>query len=95
MKTLIENIKVLVNEQRDLKNQRKTVKIEGERTMEPWKATYKHAENRILLREMYVALGLMRGREIEQIEPGSKTPINMNNVNKLIEKHGTLVPLSS
>lgn len=84
MENLKNQIKVLAEQQIVLKNQRKTVTIKGERVMEPWQASYNHTSNRIKLRELYFAYGLLRGRKAEEIESKSKTPINMNNVNKLV-----------
>lgn len=89
MKTLIENIKTLVAEQKDLKNPRKTVNLQGARIIDPQSAATKHFYNRIKLREMYAALGLIKGKTLEEIEPNAKTSVSMKNVNKLIEIHGT------
>jgi esterase/lipase superfamily enzyme len=52
-------IKVLANNQKVLKNQRKTVHIVGERTMPTWEATWKHASARTDLRHMYIAYGII------------------------------------
>ena len=62
------DIKKLSENQRILKNQRKTVKLQGERTMDPSEATWKHQANREKLRAMFAAYGLMRGMSFSQIE---------------------------
>jgi len=88
MNTLRQAIKEVATSQKDLKNQRKSVKIVGERTMSESQAAYYHGLNRVKLRVMYMALGLLRGKEQSQIELNPKEPINMFSLNKLIEKHG-------
>lgn len=85
--TIKEQIKVLAQEQKVLRNQRKTDKLVGERTMDPWQAAMKHKSNRFQLRYLYAAYGIIRGKSLEQIEGKSKEPINMDKVNKLIEQY--------
>ena len=63
-----EDIKTKVEEQKFLKNQRKTVKIIGERTIPAKDAAYKHMTNREDLRIMYAAFGLARGKSFSQTE---------------------------
>lgn len=89
MKTLKQEIKELASNQANLKQQRKTVKLPENfvRQVDPSTAAYSHLLNRTKLRIMYVALGLLRGRSIEQIESKSKTPVNMYAVNALKEKY--------
>jgi hypothetical protein len=62
------DIKAKVELQKFYKNQRKTVKLVGERKMEANDATYKHMSNREDLRIMYAAYGLARGKSFSQIE---------------------------
>ena len=62
------DIQELADNQRFLKNQRKTVKIQGSREMSPSEATWKHQMNRDKLRLMYTAYGLMRGKSFSQVE---------------------------
>jgi hypothetical protein len=65
--SLLKNqIKALVEEQKVLKNQRKTVYLVGERTMEPSKAANEHIRNREKLSGMYVAYGVLRGKDLEE-----------------------------
>jgi len=94
MKTLIKNeINKLAENQKILRNQRKTVHIIGERSIEPWKATYLHQENRHQLRLLYAAYHVLRGRDLSTFE----TKVKENNwkittyqreIDKLIEKYG-------
>lgn len=63
---LKEDIKKLVEEQKYLKDQRKTVHIKGERKMEPWQATMRHAQNREDLSIMYAALLVLKGWSIDE-----------------------------
>jgi len=88
---LKSDIKKLSEEQRFLRNQRKTVNIKGERTMEPWVAAMKHRANREKLRIMFAAYGLMRGKSLEQIEPNSSEENSLKNflpqINKIIESY--------
>jgi hypothetical protein len=69
----------LSNVQRILKNQRRTVKLIGERIKEPWEAAYEHSRNREKLRILYAAYGLMKGKTFSQIEnkfPEENHPLN-------------------
>lgn len=68
METLKQTIKNLSSDQTFLKDQRKTVKIVGERKVQPWEATMKHASNREKLRILFAAYGLMKGKTFNQIE---------------------------
>ena len=67
---LKNQIKELAVNQRSLKNQRKTVKFVGVRTMEPEHAAYKVFKNKEELRIMYAAYGILRGKDFSQIENG-------------------------
>jgi hypothetical protein len=88
-----EKIKVLSKEQRVLKNQRKTIHLVGERTIEPWAAYFQHQANRSELKDLYITYRLLKGVPIEEIQAQYKTPINMNKVNQLVEEYGkTLYP---
>jgi hypothetical protein len=73
------DIKELSKQQRFFKNQRKTVKLVGERKISTSKATRKHQLNRDKLRLMYAAYGLMKGKSFSQIEnkyPEEGHPLN-------------------
>lgn len=86
--TMKEAIAEMAAEQIVLKAHRKTENFKGtERKYQPWEATWKHAANRETLRAMYVAYGILRGKELDQIEPNHKTEPNMFLVNKLVEKY--------
>jgi len=87
-----EEIKKLAEEQKFLKDQRKTVHIKGERKYEPWWATMKHAENTNKLRIMYAAYGIMRGKCFSQIENShgeEDHPLNKfhDNIDKIINQY--------
>jgi len=55
-------------EQRFLKNQRKTERLIGNRKMPAWEATMKHQQNREELRVLYAAYGVLRGKKYSEIE---------------------------
>lgn len=69
IKDLKNKIKVLAQEQVFLKNQRKTVKLQGERKMEPWKAWYQHQSNRSGLRKFYLIYSILKGKDPKSIDP--------------------------
>lgn len=88
------DIKLLAEGQSALKEQRKTVHFEGERTLTPNQAFSKHLENRHQLRLLYAAQGLLKGRTLEQIETKNRPdvyPLSVytNSINKLIVKYAT------
>ena len=66
VKELKAKIKVAASYQIFLKNQRKTVKLVGNREMPASEATWKHKINREKLSAMYVAYGVMRGKDLEE-----------------------------
>ena len=65
---LISEIKRLSQEQISLKNQRKTIHLEGERTVDPYKAVMLHQENKRHLRHMYRAYTILRGKEVNPLD---------------------------
>jgi len=92
-------IKELSETQIELKNQRKTTKIVGTRTMEPWQASYKHSSNREDLRILFAAYGLLRGKTFNQIEncfPEENHPLNQfkNEIDKLVKNYAEAVCIS-
>ena len=66
VKELKAKIKVAAAYQIFLKNQRKTEKLVGKREISPSEATWKHQVNREKLAIMYVAYGVMRGKDLEE-----------------------------
>lgn len=88
LQSLRSEIKKLAEGQIVLKNQRKTVNLVGERTHDPSEAQWKHYSNRFKLRMLYLTLGLLRGRTIEQIEGSSKQPLTEHAVKHLLERYG-------
>lgn len=92
METFKQEIKKLAEEQKSLKNLRKSVHYQGVRTMEPWQAAYRHYANRETLRIMYAAYGIMRGKKYSEIESyysEENHPLKQfeNKIQKLIEKY--------
>ena len=65
---LKKDIKEKSELQRFYKNQRKTVHLVGERKMSPSNATWKHVCNREELRLMYLAYGILRGKDLSTID---------------------------
>jgi hypothetical protein len=67
MKANLENlkneIKRLVAIQIDTKNQRKTVNFNGDRTLEPWRATMNAQYQRDELRTHYQAYAFLKGKD--------------------------------
>lgn len=86
METLKSQIKSLSAEQKELKNQRKTVHIVGERTMEPYKARWEHEKNRYKLRNMFAAYAILRGKELETVDK-NHADLNMDAVNKIVAQY--------
>jgi len=70
------DIKVLAEKQRSLKNQRKSVNLIGKREMPQWEATYKHQMNKEKIRIMYAAYGAARGISFDVIENTHKEEIH-------------------
>lgn len=83
MENIKKEIKVLSQQQSTLKNQRKTVHIQGERTMEPWKANFTHSENRSKLRKLYLICGLIKGKELESIDKNAKIYYSISELEKI------------
>lgn len=79
VKKLKSDIKKLAEEQVVMRNQRKTVNLVGERTVDPSTATYIHQDNGHKLRIMYAAYGLARGNKFSVTEnryPEENHPLN-------------------
>lgn len=87
MENLKNQIKVLAEQQPVLKNQRKTVKLQGEKTMEPWQATLKHQSNRNELRKLYMEYGILKGKKPEEIQSTYKDYFDETFINQLIERY--------
>lgn len=96
METLKEKIKRFNKEQVLLKDQRKSVYNKLERTISPYNAQGKHMNNRQALREMYSALGLLRGKSLEEVKViyGGKYDLPYEDfnhylprINKVVEQH--------
>jgi len=90
-----EDIKAKAEEQKFLKNQRKTVHLKGERKMSANDATYKVLENSEKLRALYAAYGLARGKSFSQIEnhyPEENHPLQkiQYRIDKIMESYKML-----
>ena len=68
VKKMKEDIRKMSEAQVELKNQRRTIKLVGERKMEPYEATSKHMSNREKLRVLYAAYGIARGKAFSVTE---------------------------
>jgi len=97
-KKMKEDIKTKAEEQKFLKNQRKAVKIIGERVIPAKDAAYKHMTNREDLRIMYAAYGVARGKSYSQIEnhyPEEGHPLKDNpfplRIERVLAKYKMLV----
>lgn len=79
METIIkefrEQIAKLEKEQKTIKPQRKTVHFKGERTLTPYDAWVTTKHNKEILRAMYAAYNLLRGKNFYITEKNAK-PIN-------------------
>ena len=100
IKKMKEDIKKMVEEQKSYVNQRRTVRLVGERKMEPWVATMKHAENREKLRVMYAAYGIARGRSFSYVEkhyPEENHPLNQyqRQIDKILDGYKIQIPVES
>ena len=90
VKELKAKIKVAADYQIFLKNQRRTVRLTGKREMEPWMATMKHRENRLLLRAMYAAYAKIRGKDYSEFDSLEfDTPWDEKKFNDDVEKYST------
>lgn len=67
-----KEIAALEVEQKNAKEQRRTVRFTGERTMSPYEAWSTARNNKERLRCMYAAYGLMRGKTFAQTESHAK-----------------------
>lgn len=81
LEQLKNDIAELVEQQKQLKPQRKTVNFVGERWVSPsgiqitaTDATSMVASNKFKLRHLYIVYGLLRGKSLDEIEPNRTTP---------------------
>jgi len=87
-------IKVLAENQKVLKNQRKTINIVGERIMEPWQATYRHQSNREELNSLYQTLAFLRGRTLEEIKKQGGEWSSQSIIDSIIKKYEQTICIS-
>lgn len=83
IKQFKEDIKKLAEEQKSLKNQRKTVHLVGERKVNPYDAANQIRRNKYLLTHMYHTYNLIRGKESNY----NDYPIDNYQVDKLLKKY--------
>lgn len=96
IKQFRQEILALEKAQRNAKEQRKTVRFTGERTMSPDEAYYSVLNNKTELRHMYAAYGLLRGKKFSQIEKQTEEGLHplkqswwsLNKINNYLEKYG-------
>lgn len=94
IKAMKAEIKNMANYQIVLKNQRKTVRLEGERFISPDLASAEHATNRSKLRHYYLAYAILRGKlEVPTIEQYYKlsegtSPIYSTTLEAILKKYG-------
>ena len=81
-----ERIKELSAQQIELRNQRRTERLIGERTMPSWEAALQHSENRYNLRYLYAAYGVLREKPVEMYIPKKKS-FSIPYLQKVIEKY--------
>jgi len=91
-KTFKNYIKNMAKEQQFLKNQRKTVKLVGERKMSPSEATMNHFYNREKLRVLYAAYGILKGKKYSEIEnhyPDENHPLQQyeGSIERVLKEH--------
>jgi hypothetical protein len=89
-----EAAKTLAAKQPVLKNQRKTVHIKGERTMDRWEALYQHSSNRNELNRLYAAQSFLRGRDLETINKQHGDWHSEISINKTIERYEQIIRTS-
>ena len=87
MKQLKEEIKKLSAEQTNLKQQRKTIHLKGQRTIEPYKANEKHTLNRWEIFHLLLAYAKLRNRE-DRMKLKEGTKFNVFKVQDLVKKYG-------
>ena len=68
VKAMKADIKKMVEEQKFYKNQRRTVRLVGERKIQPSEAQWKHMSTRSKLRVMYAAYAIARNKSIALID---------------------------
>lgn len=100
METIIkefrEQIAKLEKEQKTIKPQRKTVHFKGERTLTPYDAWVTAKHNKELLRAMYAAYNLLRGKNFYITEKNAK-PIKLKDYYELFGiflKHPSTISLN-
>jgi hypothetical protein len=91
VKAMKADIKKMVEEQKFYKNQRKTVRLVGERKIEPSEAQWKHMATRAKLRVMYGAYAIARNKTLALID---RHPEEIEDeAHKILAKYEIQVPV--
>ena len=95
IKKLKEDFKICAEKQKFYRNQRKTIHLVGERKMQPSDATYEYQKNGEILRAMYAAYGLGRGKSFSVTEshyPEENHPLQkiQYRIDKIMESYKML-----
>lgn len=89
METLKQEIKKLAAGQGSLKLQRKTITFKGNRELTPQEAVETHKCNRTVLRHLYFAYGLLKGKSKEEMYSFYGTEIYDRMLESFIKKYET------
>ncbi len=81
---LKQDIKILAEEQKNIKTQRKTVYCNVERTVEPRKAVMLIIDNRIKLTQLYIAYLKLRNKDVALTYP-NHTSMWSSKTDKLVD----------
>lgn len=93
-KDLKQAIKDLSQKQRDTKEQRKTVRFTGKRSLNPRDAQLLALDQKKQLKHMYIAYALLRGKSIETAI-GPKTEYSQRKVDEIMAKYAEIVCVSA
>lgn len=92
-KDLKSDIKNLALKQRFTKEQRKSVRFTGTRSLTPQDAQLLALEQKNQLKHMYIAYAQLRGKSIETAIK-LDTPYSKRKVEELVEKYGEVICVS-
>lgn len=85
-KELIKALKEKSKGQRSLKNQRKTINLKGERTIDSSTATYNHRRNKKSLRDLYIVYAKVRGKDLQQTDKNVFEDYTEEGINSMVIK---------
>lgn len=93
IKDLKSAIKDLSIKQRQTKEQRKTVKFTGKRSLKPWEAQLLALKQKEELKHMYIAYALLRNKPVESAIT-EKTAWSKTKVDAIVKKYEEVVCVS-